>query len=45
MTVPSEPRFKMMGIMHMKYYLRGQLIAVNVIDILPQYMVSKYFFY
>ena len=38
-------RFKTMGCYHMKYYLRGKLIANNVVDILPGVMVSNYFFY
>ena len=34
-----------MGCFHMKYFLRGKLIAINVVDILPSIMCSKYFFY
>ena len=38
-------RYKTMGCFHMKYFLRGRLIAINVIDILPETMVSGYFLY
>ena len=34
-----------MGCFHMKYYLRGRLIGVNVVDVLPNMLVSNYFFY
>ena len=38
-------RYKTMGCFHMKYFLRGKLIALNVIDILPETLVSGYFMY
>lgn len=34
-----------MGCWHMKYYLENQLIAVGVVDLLPQSVSSVYFFY
>jgi len=34
-----------MGCYHMKYYLKGKLIAVGVIDIVPSGLSSVYFFY
>jgi len=33
------------GCYHMKYYYKGKLIAVGVVDILPTCMSSVYFFY
>ncbi|CAD8088044.1 unnamed protein product [Paramecium sonneborni] len=34
-----------LGCWHMKYYLENQLIAVGVVDLLPQSVSSVYFFY
>ncbi|CAD8102201.1 unnamed protein product [Paramecium primaurelia] len=36
---------KELGCWHMKYYLDNQLIAVGVVDLLPQSLSSVYFFY
>lgn len=33
------------GCFHMKYYLFDKLIAVGVVDVLPQVLSSVYFFY
>jgi len=33
------------GTFHMKYYLDERLIAVGVVDVLPHYLSSVYFFY
>ena len=34
-----------LGAFHQQYFLDGKLVAVGVLDILPHYVSSKYFFY
>lgn len=43
--MPSQKEFPGYGSFHQKYYLDDQLVAVGVIDLLPQCVSSVYFFY
>lgn len=44
-TFKSGNEELMCGCYHMKYYLKGKLLAVGVVDILPTCLSSVYFFY
>ena len=40
-----NPPNKTLGTYHMHYYLDGELTMISIIDVLPTYFVSIYFFY
>lgn len=40
-----NPPNKTLGTYHMHYYLDGELMMISIIDVLPTYFVSIYFFY
>ena len=44
-STPEGQRKKFMGCYHMNYYLRGELIAIGVLDFMRSGFSSVYFFY